>query len=107
MFTYSERPGTRALNIDYVVDPREKHRRTRIMLALSEQKLMQFSERFVGTTRPVLLEHSKPGKPMSGFTDNYLKVEVAANSSLDNTMVNVRLDEVINNGEEIKGEVVR
>lgn len=107
VFTYSERPGTRALNIDYVVDPREKHRRTRIMLALSEQKLMQFSERFVGTTRPVLLEHSKPGKPMSGFTDNYLKVEVAANSSLDNTMVNVRLDEVINNGEEIKGEVVR
>ncbi len=107
VFTYSERPGTRALNIDYVVDPREKHRRTRIMLALSEQKLMQFSERFVGTTRSVLLEHSKPGKPMSGFTDNYLKVEVAANSSLDNTMVNVRLDEVINNGEEIKGEVVR
>ncbi|MBR3829888.1 MAG: tRNA (N(6)-L-threonylcarbamoyladenosine(37)-C(2))-methylthiotransferase MtaB [Muribaculaceae bacterium] len=107
VFTYSERPGTRALNIDYVVDPREKHRRTRIMLALSEQKLMQFSERFVGATRPVLLEHSKPGKPMSGFTDNYLKVEVAANSSLDNTMVNVRLDEVINNGEEIKGEVVR
>lgn len=107
VFTYSERPGTRALNIDYVVDPREKHRRTRIMLALSEQKLMQFSERFVSTTRPVLLEHSKPGKPMSGFTDNYLKVEVAANSSLDNTMVNVRLDEVINNGEEIKGEVVR
>ncbi len=107
VFTYSERPGTRALNIDYVVDPREKHRRTRIMLALSEQKLMQFSERFVGTTRPVLLEHSKQGKPMSGFTDNYLKVEVAANSSLDNTMVNVRLDEVINNGEEIKGEVVR
>lgn len=107
VFTYSERPGTRALNIDYVVDPREKHRRTRIMLALSEQKLMQFSERFVGTTRPVLLEHSKPGKPMSGFTDNYLKVEVAANSSLDNTMVKVHLDEVINNGEEIKGEVVR
>lgn len=107
VFTYSERPGTRALNIDYVVDPREKHRRTRIMLALSEQKLMQFSERFVSTTRPVLLEHSKPGKPMSGFTDNYLKVEVAANSSLDNTMVKVRLDVVINNGEEIKGEVVR
>lgn len=107
VFTYSERPGTRALNIDYVVDPREKHRRTRIMLALSEQKLMQFSERFVSTTRLVLLEHSKPGKPMSGFTDNYLKVEVDANSSLDNTMVNVRLDEVINNGEEIKGEVVR
>ena len=106
VFTYSERPGTRALNIEYKVDPREKHRRTRIMLELSERKLKEFSERFVATTRPVLLEHSKPGKPMSGFTDNYLKVAVKGDSSLDNTMVNVRLDEVINNGEEVKGEIV-
>lgn len=106
VFTYSERPGTRALNIEYKVDPREKHRRTRIMLELSERKLKEFSERFVATTRLVLLEHSKPGKPMSGFTDNYLKVAVKGDSSLDNTMVNVRLDEVINNGEEVKGEIV-
>ena len=106
VFTYSERPGTRALNIEYKVDPREKHRRTRIMLELSERKLKEFSERFVATTRPVLLEHSKPSKPMSGFTDNYLKVAVKGDSSLDNTMVNVRLDEVINNGEEVKGEIV-
>ena len=106
VFTYSERPGTRALNIEYKVDPREKHRRTRIMLELSERKLKEFSERFVATTRPVLLEHSKPGKPMSGFTDNYLKVAVKCDSSLDNTMVNVRLDGVINNGEEVKGEIV-
>ena len=104
--TNSERPGTRALNIEYKVDPRDKHRRTRIMLELSERKLKEFSERFVATTRPVLLEHSKPGKPMSGFTDNYLKVAVKGDSSLDNTMVNVRLDEVINNGEEVKGEIV-
>lgn len=106
VFTYSERPGTRALNIEYKVDPREKHRRTRIMLELSERKLKEFSERFVSTTRQVLLEHSKPGKPMSGFTDNYLKVAVKGDSSLDNTMVSVRLDEVINNGEEVKGEIV-
>lgn len=106
VFTYSERPGTRALNIEYKVDPREKHRRTRIMLELSERKLKEFSERFVSTTRQVLLEHSKRGKPMSGFTDNYLKVSVKGDSSLDNTMVSVRLDEVINNGEEVKGEIV-
>ena len=75
-------------------------------LELSERKLKEFSERFVSTTRQVLLEHSKPGKPMSGFTDNYLKVSVKGDSSLDNTMVSVRLDEVINNGEEVKGEIV-
>ena len=105
VFTYSERPGTRALKIEYAVDPREKHRRTRIMLELSERKLQEFSQRFIGSTRPVLLERSKPGKPMSGFTDNYLKVEVAANKALDNTVVNVTLNEIINNGEEVKGEL--
>ena len=105
VFTYSERPGTRALKIEYAVDPREKHRRTRIMLDLSERKLQEFSQRFIGSTRPVLLERSKPGKPMSGFTDNYLKVEVAANKALDNTVVNVTLNEIINNGEEVKGEL--
>ena len=85
--------------------PREKHHRTRIMLDLSERKLQEFSQRFIGSTRPVLLERSKPGKPMSGFTDNYLKVEVAANKALDNTVVNVTLNEIINNGEEVKGEL--
>lgn len=105
VFTYSERPGTQALKINYTVDPREKHRRTRIMLDLSEQKLLHFTRRFIGSTRPVLLEHSKPGKPMSGFTDNYIKVEVPANNSLDNTVVAVKLNEIINNGEEVKGEI--
>lgn len=105
VFTYSERPGTQALKINYTVDPREKHRRTRIMLDLSGQKLLHFTRRFIGSTRPVLLEHSKPGKPMSGFTDNYIKVEVPANNSLDNTVVAVKLNEIINNGEEVKGEI--
>jgi len=41
--------------------------------------------------RPVLLEHSKPGRKMSGFTDNYLRVELDAPAELDNTIVPVRL----------------
>lgn len=92
VFTYSERPGTKALSIDCVVDPAEKHRRTREMLALSERKLSDFSSRFVGTVRPVLLEHPRKGHPMSGFTDNYLKVAVKAPVELDNHVVSVRID---------------
>ena len=106
VFTYSERPGTRALKIEYAVDPREKHRRTRIMLDLSERKLQKFTQRFIGTTRQVLLEHSRAGKPMSGFTDNYIKVEVARQPQLDNTLAQVMLNEIINNGEEVKGEII-
>lgn len=105
VFTYSERPGTRALSIDHIVPQEEKHRRTRIMLSLSERKLRDFSERFLDTARPVLFEHPRKGKPMSGFTDNYLKVEVQASSELSNTVAPVRLISMIDNGEQFKGEL--
>lgn len=106
VFTYSERPGTRALEIPYAVSPEEKHRRTGVMLGISEAKLEEFASRFVGTVRPVLLEHSRPGRPMSGFTDNYLKVEVDAPRKLDNTIVNVRFNEVFPGGEAVKATLV-
>ncbi|MDE6497249.1 MAG: tRNA (N(6)-L-threonylcarbamoyladenosine(37)-C(2))-methylthiotransferase MtaB [Muribaculaceae bacterium] len=91
VFTYSERPGTRALEIKPVVPPEEKHRRTREMLKVSRNLYEAFAAPFAGTARPVLLEHPRPGHPMSGFTDNYLRVEVDAPAELDNTIVPVRL----------------
>lgn len=106
IFTYSERPGTKALNIEHAVDQSEKHRRTRIMLDISERKLKEFSSQFIGTIRPVLLEHPKRDKTMSGFTDNYLKVEIAPNHKLSNTVVPVKITDIIGIGEEMKGEVI-
>ena len=105
VFPYSERPNTRALGIEHVVSQQEKHRRTNVMIGLSEQKLAAFTSRFTGTTRPVLLEHPHGKKPMSGFTDNYIKVEVDADRSLAGTIVNVRLGEADPSGEFVKGEV--
>ncbi len=109
VFTYSERPGTKALNIDYVVSPEEKHKRTRIMLALSEKKLLDFSRQFEGTVRPVLIEHNRKGHPVNGFTDNYLKVVIPDTdaSEIDNHILPVRIIETINDGEEMRGEIVR
>lgn len=109
VFTYSERPGTKALNIDYVVSPEEKHKRTRIMLALSEKKLLDFSRQYEGTVRPVLIEHNRKGHPVNGFTDNYLKVVIPDTdaSEIDNHILPVRIIETINDGEEMKGEIVR
>ena len=95
IFPYSERPGTKALDIPHTVTPEEKHRRVNEMLRISEKKMQEFASQFIGTVRPVLLEHGKPGSPMSGFTDNYLKVSVEAPARLDNTIVGVRLLELI------------
>ncbi len=109
VFTYSERPGTKALNIDYVVSQEEKHKRTRVMLAISEKKLLDFSRQFEGTVRPVLIEHNRKGHSVNGFTDNYLKVVIPASnaSAIDNHIIPVRLIETINDGEEIRGEVAK
>lgn len=101
VFAYSERPGTRALEIAGKVDPAEQSRRVHEMLKVSAEKLKTFSTRFLGTVRPVLLEHSRPGEPMSGFTDNYLKISVDLPGELDNTIVNVSLDRLSDDGETV------
>lgn len=91
VFSYSERPGTQALKIEPVVTPAQKHERSQRLLALSDQKLKAFYERHIGREAYVLLEKSKPGMPMHGFTPNYVRVEVPRNMELDNQVRRVRL----------------
>ncbi len=106
VFSYSERPGTKALEIPHVVTPQEKHERSQRVLALSTQKTHDFYSRFIGTTRPVLLEHASPRKPvMNGFTDNYIRVEVPNMPELDNQIVNVQLGDFNKEGDALMGEL--
>ena len=107
VFSYSERPGTKALEIPHVVTPQEKHERSQRVLALSAQKTHDFYARFIGTTRPVLLEHSSPRKPiMNGFTDNYIRVEVPNMPDKDNQIVLVKLGAFNKEGDALIGEIV-
>lgn len=77
VFSYSERPGTAALEIPHVVDAPTKRERSRRLLALSEEKRIAHYRRFIGETRTVLWEHQREGRPLMGWTDNYIRVEVA------------------------------
>ena len=96
VFSYSERPGTKALEIPHVVSPQEKHARSQRLIALSERKHRAFCQRFVGTMRPVLWEHAREGQPMQGFTDNYVRVEMPADhQALDNTITSITLTDFI------------
>lgn len=76
VFTYSERPGTRALEIKPVVSQEDKHKRTRVMIDVSDKKLDVFTSRYIGTVRPVLVEHPRKDGSMAGFTDNYIRVHL-------------------------------
>lgn len=91
VFSYSERPGTQALKIDGAVSPAEKHRRSQLLIALSEEKRLAFYERFIGREAVVLFEKPRPGMPMGGFTSNYIRVEIPSKADYVNRLVRVRL----------------
>lgn len=76
VFPYSERQGTKALEIRETVSPEEKHRRVEALLKVSEQKLHDFYHQFIGQTRNVLFEDNNSDNRMGGFTDNYIRIEV-------------------------------
>ena len=107
VFSYSERPGTKALEIPHVVTPQEKHERSQRVLALSAQKTHDFYTRFIGTTRPVLLEHASPRKSfMNGFTDNYIRVELPNMPDKDNQVMQVKLGSFNKEGDALRGELI-
>ena len=104
VFSYSERPGTKALQIPGKVSPKQKHERSQQILSLSEEKLHTYYNIYKGQTRPVLLEHSKSTGILHGFTDNYIRVEVQA-KGLDNTIVPIVLGEWNEKGDALTGTV--
>ena len=94
VFPYSERPGTAALRIPYIVDEKEKKARCRKLIALSQTKTEAFYARHIGCEMEVLLEKAPRGKAMHGFTRNYIRTEIAAceaRQEYDNTLVKLRL----------------
>ena len=94
VFPYSERPGTAALRIPYIVDEQEKKARCRKLIALSQAKTEAFYARHIGCEMEVLLEKAPRGKAMHGFTRNYIRTEIAAREArqeYDNTLVKLRL----------------
>lgn len=75
VFTYSERNNTLAAVAEGAVPMEERRRRNQMLSILSEKKKRQFYEQHLGTERTVLFEKSKRKGKMTGFTDNYVKVE--------------------------------
>ena len=110
VFPYSERPGTAALRIPYIVNDADKKQRSKQLLELSEQKRIAFYERYIGTEREVLFEKAVRGKAMHGFTDNYIRVELSprdASDEYDNKLIRVRLGEFNHDHSALKAEIIK
>lgn len=97
-FPYSERPGTKALEIKPVVPVDERKQRTQRLISLSERKTDYFYSRHLGTIREVLFEEEKDKKNISGFTDNYIRVETNFQEGMENQIRMVKLENILPNG---------
>lgn len=109
VFPYSERPGTAALSIPYVVDDREKKHRAHRLLKLSDEKTRAFYAAHIGQEADVLFEKAARGKAMHGFTDNYIRVELSpdqAKEEYDNQILRVRLGEFNFDQSSLKAELL-
>lgn len=91
VFSYSERAGTKALEIEQPVSLQDKRMRSEILHAVSDKKTKAFYLSQIGKQADVLWESTKKGKFMHGFTENYIRVIAPYNKALINTLQTVTL----------------
>lgn len=90
VFTYSERKNTDAANFKKSVDKKTRAHRSLILRRLSEKKLSDFYDQFIGTQRMVLFDNKKNNQIL-GYTDNYIKVAVDSTDYKVNTVHEINL----------------
>lgn len=98
VFTYSERDNTPAAQMDGVVDKKVRAKRSKMLRGLSVKKRRAFYESQLGTQRTVLFESENKKGYIYGFTENYVRVRIPWNPELVNTLQNVTLTEIDEEG---------
>lgn len=98
VFTYSERDNTLAANMDGVVPKRVRAKRSKMLRGLSAKKRRAFYESQLDTTRKVLFESENKEGYIQGFTGNYVKVKAPWNPELVNTIHEVSLTKIDDDG---------
>ncbi len=99
VFTYSERANTPAAEMSGKVPVEERRRRNQALRGLSEMKRRAFYQQHIGTVRPVLLEHHRDAALLSGFTDNYIKIQIPVEGGGLNEIKPVSLQKLSADGE--------
>ena len=98
VFTYSERPNTEAILMDGVVPKEVRHKRSKMLRGLSVKKRRVFYESQIGKEKTVLFEIENKNGFMYGFTENYVKVKTKFDSSLVNTLKQIVLTKIDEDG---------
>lgn len=91
VFTYSERPDTKAISLPGMVEVRERKRRNNILRMLSEKKRSKFYTEMIGSRQEVLFENANKNGIIQGFTSNYIKFQIDFNEELAGQIIPVNL----------------
>jgi threonylcarbamoyladenosine tRNA methylthiotransferase MtaB len=87
VFTYSERAGTKALELKPIVHIPVRHERNKILRNLSYMKMQHFTQQHSGQMRKVLFEDHEKGGMMEGYTDNYIRIATPYRNEWANEIV--------------------
>ena len=98
VFTYSERDNTEAANMEGVVPSNVRAKRSKMLRGLSVKKRRAFYEKQIGTNRKVLFESENREGYINGFTENYVKVRTPWNPELINTLHEINLTKIDEDG---------
>ncbi len=98
VFTYSERDNTPAAEMEGVVPMKVRNKRSKMLRGLSAKKRRAFYESQLGTTRTVLFEGENKEGYIHGFTENYVKVKAPWNPELVNTLHDITLSKIDEDG---------
>lgn len=98
VFTYSERDNTPAASMEGVVPAKVRNKRSKMLRGLSVKKRRAFYEQQLGTRRTVLFEGENKHGYIHGFTENYVKVKAPWNPELVNTLHQIALTDIDEDG---------
>jgi threonylcarbamoyladenosine tRNA methylthiotransferase MtaB len=98
VFTYSERDNTEAAEMDGVVPANVRSKRSKMLRGLSVKKRRAFYESQIGSNRTVLFESENKEGYIHGFTENYVKIKTPWDPALVNTLQNVQLTRIDEDG---------
>lgn len=98
VFTYSERDNTEAAEMEGIVPANVRSKRSKMLRGLSVKKRRAFYESQIGTNRTVLFEGENKEGYIHGFTENYVKVKTPWNPELVNTLHEINLSRIDEDG---------
>ena len=98
VFTYSERDNTEAAEMDGIVPANVRAKRSKMLRGLSVKKRRAFYESQIGTQRTVLFETENKEGYIHGFTENYVRVKTPWNPELANTLQEINLTKIDEDG---------